>query len=98
MNEEETKIFLISEYRKIFCKFAENKIQIPEDLIKEIESGAISNTAGKAVFEEILVSGKDVKTIIPVETRKLTSVSCVLVPVSIIVPVLLFAIGVAKLF
>lgn len=37
MNEEETKIFLISEYRKIFCKFAENKIQIPEDLIKEIE-------------------------------------------------------------
>ena len=40
---------------------------------------------------------KVVKTIIPVETRKLTSVSCVLVPVSIIVPVLLFAIGVAKL-
>ena len=34
------------------------------DLIKEISSGTISNTAGKTVFEEILASGKDVKTII----------------------------------
>ena len=41
---------------------------------------------------------KDVKTIIPVETRKLTSVSRVLVPVSIIVPLLLFVIGIAELF
>jgi len=34
------------------------------DLIKEIETGTISNTAGKAVFEEILISDKDVKNII----------------------------------
>jgi len=34
------------------------------DLIKEIESGTISNTAGKTVFEELLISDKDVKTII----------------------------------
>ena len=34
------------------------------DLIKEISSGAISNTAGKTVFEEILNTGKDVKVII----------------------------------
>jgi len=34
------------------------------DLIKEISSGAISNTAGKTVFEEILNTGKEVKEII----------------------------------
>ena len=34
------------------------------DLIKEISSGAISNTAGKTVFEEILNTGKGVKEII----------------------------------
>ena len=34
------------------------------DLIKEIESGAISNTAGKTVFEELLNSEKSVKEII----------------------------------
>ena len=33
-------------------------------LISEIEKGTISNTAGKAVFEEILISGKEVKVII----------------------------------
>lgn len=34
------------------------------ELIKEISSGAISNTAGKTVFEEILATGKAVKDII----------------------------------
>ncbi len=34
------------------------------DLIKEIENGTISNTAGKTVFEEILGSEKSVKEII----------------------------------
>ena len=34
------------------------------DLIKEIASGTISNTAGKTVFEEILATGKSVKDII----------------------------------
>ena len=34
------------------------------NLIKEISSGAISNTAGKTVFEEILNTGKNVKEII----------------------------------
>ena len=37
MTENETKNYLISECRKIFCKFAECKIVIPENLIKEIE-------------------------------------------------------------
>jgi len=34
------------------------------DLIKEISSGTISNTAGKTVFEEILNTGKSVKEIV----------------------------------
>jgi hypothetical protein len=37
MNEKETKNNLINEYRKIFCKFAECKIVIPESLIEETE-------------------------------------------------------------
>ena len=41
---------------------------------------------------------QNVKALIPEETRKLTSVSRVLVPVSIIVPLLLFVIGIAELF